>query len=245
MVGGPETGTPEPADGGLSGLQNPPGGEARRRYRDSIVRGLELLAASKCNLGSLNVRGGLKLLGCSEKLQGIIARAKSLCIGVLALQETKIAGVKRHLVQDFDDEPWGFCSAGEDLSNELGTGFLVSPTMEIVSFKAFSPRVSMVEVRVRGKPCLETQNRSDGSAVVISAYAPTEQGGRMTADERASELQAFYASLRTALADGRARCFGELPLVCGDFNVSLVRDTRESQRGRWGKVIGKAWSTTR
>ena len=232
---------PEPVDGGPSGLQNPAGGE-NGCYSEVGLSGVGALVASKRNLGSLNVRGGLKLV-CSDKLQGLIARSKALKIGVLALQECKIAGVKRRLVQDFDGEPWGFCSAGVETANDLGTGFLVDPTLEIVSFKAFSPRVSLLEVRTRGKPCLETPNFR---SVFISAYAPTEVGGQLTADQRASELQSFYVSLHEAVSEGKNRCNGVLPTVCGDFNVSLVLDTRASQEFRWREVTGKnAWALPR
>ena len=201
---------------------------------NNVGGGVRALLVSKHNLATLNVRGGLKF-PISGKLLGIMSRVRALRIGVLALQETNMAGAVRRTVRDLDGHSFSFCNGGP-ITNEQGTGFLVDSDLEVLFFRALSSRVSMIEVCPQKENLRNRSNRS----VFISCYAPTEQGGKMSADERASEMIEFYSQLKEAITESRTRCQGQSPIVCGDFNIGLTRDTREGHAGRWLGVTGKS-----
>ena len=245
MVAGTESAAQAP-DVGSEESQNPAGGgemgdsgsgQERNATLVSVSYsgggGVRALLVSKHSLATLNVRGGLKF-PVSGKLLGIMSRVRALRIGVLALQETNMSGVVRRTVRDLDGHSFSFCNGGP-ITNSQGTGFLVSSDLEVLFFRALSSRVSLIEVCPQKDNLRNRGNRS----VFISCYAPTEQGGKMTADERASEMIEFYTQLREAITESRKRCEGQSPIVCGDFNIGLTRDTRDGHVSRWLGVTGK------
>lgn len=101
--------------------------------------------ASKSNIASLNVQGGLSF-PCTDKIIGLLAQCEREHIGILAMQETHVPGNTRREISDMYGQTWAFCSGGMPNRREQGTGFIVSDKQKVISFRAYSPRLSMIAV---------------------------------------------------------------------------------------------------
>jgi hypothetical protein len=86
-------------------------------------------------------RGGL--CGDSGKLEELVHASLEDHVGVLALQETKTIGLELRITQDENRREWQLHTGGPPVPPKIGgTGFLISPEFEVISFVPLSHRVS-------------------------------------------------------------------------------------------------------
>jgi len=187
---------------------------------------LDSFSNAGLNLGSWNVRGGLR--GDSGKLEALVLTASELHLGVVGLQEVGCRGTVEQVITDFWEQEWSLHVAGPSTGPRLyGTGFLVNPKFEVVSFTALSPRVSWIQIRNRthhgpsgpslGKSA-HPHGKHRGTLCFVTCYAPTES------NSSEQELDDFYSEVQSALRDARKSGGNPNVPVMGDFNIHLGSD---------------------
>jgi hypothetical protein len=84
-------------------------------------------------------------------------------------------GKQEREIVDALGEKWLLHTGGSSLKRMHGTGFLVNPAVEVLSYNAVSQRISWINLRVKSSPSLHP---AVAGAVMcfVSAYAPTETG---------------------------------------------------------------------
>ena len=147
-------------------------------------------------------------------------------IGVMCLSETH-GGPGDEKVLDHAGDTWQvLCSAVSEQSKR-GTGFLISPRFEVLSFEQFSPRVSMVKLSYTEDAFWSRQygitNSMRRSVIgIISVYMPTETRGTPV------DMEMVYCNLSIAV-DSFRRDQGYDPIIAGDFNVDCGEDLVDRQ----------------
>ena len=94
-------------------------------------------------------------------------------LGILAVQEMQTVGVERWDCLDQRGGTWALCTGGPSSRPKVqGTGFLASPSFEVLLFEPLSPRVSWIAVRQHPEEAVGLQ--VDVVACFVTGYAPTE-----------------------------------------------------------------------
>jgi hypothetical protein len=188
------------------------------------------MAMSGSLVGTWNVRGQ----DPGEWAPQAIHESIKHDLGIVCLSEVNCGGYLDARTIDFHDtagDTWTFLSVGEEASNTRGTGFLVAPRFETVEFRAFSPRVSILTLRLSKDPFWRAvmglgnsakgkkgQQESEEILGVVSCYAPTESKGTP------ADVDAFYNNLEAAVAYFRTK-HGFNPVIGGDFNINVGEHT--------------------
>jgi hypothetical protein len=186
-----------------------------------VPTALDSLMLAHKHLGSVNLRGGIH--GNGTKIEDLIIAANRAGLGVIGIQETQTVGVETRAYVDSKGSTWTLHTGGPSTGKRhRGTGFLVGPDFEVVSFTALSPRVSWIKVQhhpvtYRG-PRIGT-----GVACFVNGYSPT---GRSSKKDPVG-LKCFYCDLASALKAARTSCNGPNVPVVGDFNVHVGDDLRD------------------
>ena len=178
---------------------------------------LDILSLVGVSLGSWNIRG----LGSasSGKVEALVHWAGEKGLGVLGLQEVYVQGIYERTVTDNWGKTWTLCCGGPPAGpRRNGTGFLISPEFEVVSYTAISSRVSWIQVRCQ-KGLIEGRLKrvisQTDTACFVCVYAPTET---KSSEE---ELEDFYTDVKQALTQARESGGRVGVPVVGDFNLNL------------------------
>ena len=189
------------------------------------------------HLGSVNLHGGIH--GAGTKIQELIKAAKRVGIGIVGIQETLTRGVEKRVYEDSRGDTWTLHTGGISTGTRIhGTGFLVGPDFEVVSFTALSPRVSWIKVQHHPTDFRGTKVGS-GVGCFVNGYSPTESGSKTDPEG----LDSFYSDLATALRDARRSCNSQCVPVVGDFNIHIGDDLRDFCPEVIGKVLPRGPSS--
>jgi hypothetical protein len=118
---------------------------------------------------------------------------------------------------DASGEKWLLHTGGSSLKRMHRTGFLINPSLEVISCNPISQRISWIEVRVKSSPSLHPA-AAEAVMCFVGAYAPTEKGSSAT------DVEELYTDLRQALVDTRGSAGCDGVVVLGDFNIHLGDD---------------------
>lgn len=182
-------------------------------------------AAVRCGVATWNLRGQRMDLTIDQLVHVAMARD----IGAVCLTEMH-GGTEREAFLDHAGDTWQvLCSAVSEESRR-GTGFLISPKFEVLSFEQFSPRVSLVRLSYTRDAFWSRQYGITDSMRrcvigLISVYMPTETRSTPV------DMEVVYCNLEIAV-DSFRRDQGYDPIIAVDFNVRRGAPTYLSNRRR-------------
>ena len=182
-------------------------------------------AAVRCGVATWNLRGQRMDLTIDQLVHVAMARD----IGAVCLTETH-GGTEREAFLDHAGDTWQvLCSAVSEESRR-GTGFLISPKFEVLSFEQFSPRVSLVRLSYTRDAFWSRQYGITDSMRrcvigLISVYMPTETRSTPV------DMEVVYCNLEIAV-DSFRRDQGYDPIIAGDFNVNIGADLVDMDEGQ-------------
>jgi hypothetical protein len=163
----------------------------KRHLRDHptfVPTALDSLMLAHKHLGSVNLRGGIHASG--TKIGDLMIAPNRVGLGIIGIQETFTRGVEKRVYEDWKGATWTLHTGGISTGSRLhGTGFLVGPDFEVVSFTALSPRISWIKVQHHPTNFRGTKVGS-GVGCFVNGYSPTESSSKTDPEG----LQSFYST---------------------------------------------------
>ncbi len=128
--------------------------------------------------------------------------------------------VCEQVITDFWGQEWNLHATGPSTApRRHGTGFLIGPEFEVVSFTALSPQVSWIKAKFRQERSARIRYGTiprlgpladGGTGCFVTGYAPTES------NSSEDDMDGFYEHLHLALKEARKSGGNQHVPVMGD-----------------------------
>ena len=172
---------------------------------------------------SLNVRG----ISSEAQLKELEQESLRCKQGILLLQETW----RSEMTEKLNIGDWVFYGTGnKDKPRGNGTGVLIHRSIRVESWHHITSRMTAIRIPYGNR-----------HLVIISAYAPVQQGGNNNV-----RTTQFYEQLSVKTRDARNK--GDIVIIGGDMNASIKQNNAPQLIGKWASHregrVQVAWSTS-